>query len=418
MKEINWKYKIGQTIIDDKRNLTIIDRKIITRKNDKNLTMNEKWYKYKCHKCGFMCGEHWSLRSKEYKDELWVIEYSLSNKIGCSCCGGNQIVVKGKNDIYTTNPMLVRYFVNIEDGYTHKYSSKDKVLMKCPHCGHIKEHLISINTLYTNNGFKCVMCKDGLSYPNKFMYYLLKQLKVKFKTEYSPQWVGLKRYDFYIPSMNLIIEMDGGLGHGNQVHGKSEKTLEETISSDFYKDLKAMEHNIKVIRINCYYKNVDERHDFIKNNIVDKLNDVIDLNNVNWVSIEKQCEKALVKEICIYWKMHNNINDENLTTTDLGIIFNRSRHTISSYLKKGNKLGWCNYDADEEIKKSYVNMQKTTSRKIMCLNDNKIFNSISDASKYYNIDNSSISKVCYKKRKSAKNKQFIFYNEQQYEYKL
>lgn len=52
----------------------------------------------------------------------------------------------------------------------------------------------------------------------------------------------------------------------------------------------------------------------------------------------------MVKEVCDYWHLHNNINNEELRVKDLCNTFNMSVSTISKYLKKGNKLNWCNYN--------------------------------------------------------------------------
>ena len=127
-KENNWKYKIGDRIVDDKRDLTIIEQIYL---ND-NKGYKVKYYKYKCNKCGFDCGEYYDSKDGEYKNEKWIIEYGLySEKRGCSCCCGNSnIVVKGINDIATTNPELVKYFIDINDAYKYTYSSNKRVLLK------------------------------------------------------------------------------------------------------------------------------------------------------------------------------------------------------------------------------------------------------------------------------------------------
>ena len=90
---MHFKYKIGQTFKDDKRDITIID--IETRRNKEK---NQKWYKYKCNKCGW--------------NEGWIEETKLIDKRGCSCCRGFT-VVKGINDVATSNPNVVKYFVDI-----------------------------------------------------------------------------------------------------------------------------------------------------------------------------------------------------------------------------------------------------------------------------------------------------------------
>ena len=71
-------------------------------------------------------------------NEKFISEYNLLKGQGCACCSGD-IVVKGINDIATTHPKMIQYFVNKEDIYTHSYSSNEKILMKCPNCGYIKK---------------------------------------------------------------------------------------------------------------------------------------------------------------------------------------------------------------------------------------------------------------------------------------
>ena len=115
--------------------------------------------------------------------------------------------------------------VNKEDAYKYTKCSNKKVYVKCPDCGSIKKDKVRINDLY-RYGFSCKKCGDNISYPNKFMYNILDQLNIDFIPEYSPEWLGRKRFDFYIPSLSLIIEMDGGLGHGKRELRKENNSLE------------------------------------------------------------------------------------------------------------------------------------------------------------------------------------------------
>ena len=94
----NFKIEIGQTFKDNKRDLIIIDRKYKRKERKDGKIENKKWYKYHCNKCGFDCGKHYSLKDKQYKDELWIREDHLLHGVGCSCCE-NIIVVKNINDI-------------------------------------------------------------------------------------------------------------------------------------------------------------------------------------------------------------------------------------------------------------------------------------------------------------------------------
>ena len=347
-----FKIEIGQTFKDDKRDITIIDRKY---RKDKN-GHNRKYYKYKCNKCGFDCGKHWNIKDKCYKHEHWILENNLLSGNGCaSCCPNSQIIVKGINDIATTHPNLIKYFVNIEDTYTHTYRSGDKVLLKCPNCEYIKTIPVSY---LTNQGIRCPRCSDGISYPEKVMINLLYQLNIDFIKEYSKTnnaWCSKYRYDFYFKLNNekYIVETNGMQHYKESFERiKSNRkiiTLEEIQENDKKKKELAIKNGINpenYIVINCQYSDLN----FIKNNILNsRLNEIFDLKNIDWLKIEQKSEKSLIKEVCNYWYKHNDLNNENITTTDLIKIFSIQRSQIIKYLKIGLKLGWCNYNPNEEL---------------------------------------------------------------------
>lgn len=179
--KIKWKYNIGDNIVDENRNLTITDRYVTEHtylKNNKEYVANIKHYKYICNICGFNDGD--------------VLEGNLCNKkSGCSCCGG-RTAVKGINDISTIRPDLIKYFIDINDAYTHTIYSEDKVCVKCPICGFEKQ--IIIHNL-TRSGLGCNRCSDGISYPEKFIMSVLNQLHIKYITQYRIDGYKYK-YDF------------------------------------------------------------------------------------------------------------------------------------------------------------------------------------------------------------------------------
>lgn len=378
---LDFKIKIGQTFKDDKRDITITNREYRIRYKKNGDKCNDKWYKYTCNVCGWTEG---------WMDESHLL--NENNKRGCSCCRG-LTVVKGINDIFTTHPYLVKYFVNIEDTYTHTYSSNDKVLMKCTDCGLEKE--MKINTLYYR-GFSCNRCSDGVSLPNKTMYNILKNLQIDFISEYSPSWINRKRYDFYIPSMNVIIEMDGGWHTNDNL--MSGQTKEESQFIDNYKDEQALLHGVQVIRIDCDYDNDYARFKYVKQNILSsKLNDLFDMSVINWNNIEKLVMTNIIKIACEYKR-----NNSNITTTEIGKIIGFSSNTVCRWLKQGNELGWCYYDANEESLKNGKKQIKIFKNEI-CLG---LFNSIKELSlkskQKFNIE---LNKDCIS-RAVNKNKQY------------
>lgn len=324
-----FKIEIGQSFKDNKRNITIIDREYRNIKHYDKYKKKDKWYKYHCNKCGW--------------NEGWILESELLKGTGCSCCN-NRTVVRGINDIATTHPYLIKYFVNIEDTYKYTYGTHKKFMLKCPSCGFEKE--MRIRDMY-NQRFSCPKCSDGISYPEKLMFNLLCQLKENklikyFKHQLSSNilnWCDKYRYDFYfeLNEEKYIIEVHGIQHYYGSFEKLSGRTLEEEQQNDLNKYNLAIQNGIKpenYIIIDCRKSELD----FIKNNILNsRLNEIFDLNNVDWIEIGQASEKSLVKQVCDYWHLHNEINCENIKQKDLKKIFKISDSTISSYLKRGGK---------------------------------------------------------------------------------
>lgn len=413
-KEINWKYEIGQRIVDYnedgsiKRDLTIADRKVMMQtkyKNNKSYQSNKKYYKYCCNLCSFDGGKHYSCKEKIYKDEFWIWESSLIKGRGCSCCCTSpQIIINGINDIVTIYPQSIKHFKNIEEAYTHTIYSSSKMIYKCPNCGYEKE--ITISDFFLQ-GFSCKKCGDGVSYPNKFMLNVLEQLNIDVEVEYSPDWIKPKRYDFYIPSINIIIEMDGSWHiKDNQMNGQ---TKEESQFIDNEKDRLALENGIEVIRIDCDYGRLENRFEYIKQNILKnkELNNLFSLNDIDWDSCDEYSCKNLVKEICEYWRIHNDINNENVDTLLLSNIYKLSTGTISKYLNQGAKLKWCNYDGDTERNKKTIESNSIPIEMFKNGISLGVFKNAREISREYEklgikLSNGHISNVASGKRKSHK----------------
>lgn len=388
----DFKIKIGTTFKDDKRDIIITNMEYRKDKNNNN----RKWYKYKCNKCGWTEG--------------WIEEKSL-NKNGCSCCYG-RTVVQGINDIPTTNPEMVKFFQGgYDEAKLYTYGSDKKIYPVCPECGRIKNKLTPICKIYQWNGIGC-KCSDGKSYAEKFAFNILEQLKIDFETEYSPKWITPKRYDFYIPSLNIIIETDGGF-HSND-NTKNGQTKEESKVIDNYKDAIAKQHNIQVIRIDCNYGRMENRFEYIKQNIVndDRLNKLFDLSKIDWNQCEEFALSNRVKEACELW----NSNDYN-NIKDISNIMKLSYSTIIKYLNQGYQIKWCTYIGKEERQKilseNHINRTKN-SKKIFCITTKQLFISVNElikqseelfGIKFYQSD---ISEVCNSKRKHISGYQFKY----------
>lgn len=336
----------------------------------------------------------------------------------CSVCSGREIT--SETCIATTDPWMVKFFKNKEDAYTHRSRSGAKIPVVCPYCGREKEMMIS--NIYKRKDIACI-CGDGISYSEKFIISILDQLKIKYIREYSPKWSIDKKYDFYLENYNCIIECHGGQHYNN--HGFNTcggRTLKEEQDNDKYKKELALENNIdNYIILNCSKSDIE----YIKNSVLNSnLSKIVDLSNINWLKCEEFALSNKVKEVCDYWKEHNEINNEELTTTDVGKVFNLSTSVIYKYINKGVKLGWCSYNNKEERKKVSSKCGKIFSKPVEIFKDEEslgVFSSTRDLEKQseelfgVKLHNQNIGAVCRGKQKTSKGYTFRYISKEEYE---
>lgn len=371
-KFATFKYDIGHAITTFGRNLQIIDREYRTREKSKNgklYTANEKWYRYRCNICG---------------NEEWIYEYCLGDymKTGCNTCESSpKKIVRGVNDISTTAPWMIKYFVNPEDAYSRTKYSKDSVAMKCPDCGRVYNK--KIDAVFTNKTLTCA-CKDGWSYPNKFMYALLEQIGVKFTAEKSFDWSNNRYYDDYIEhdGKRIITEQ-----HGNQHYdrpigtGDKHRTVEDERANDRLKYELAMRNGID------YYFVIDSSKSelcHMKNSIINSgLLDIlcVSKDDVDWEKCDVFAISNFAKKIAEYKR-----DNPDTTLHEIADIFNISYGTVLGYVNIGNKYGWCDYRYDD-IKTMYRLHKKITNEKpVFCGNTSMYYRSASIAAKELSTD--------------------------------
>lgn len=338
MRTKYFKIQIGINFKDLNRDITIIDREHRINKNH-----IWKWYKYKCNKCGW--------------NEGWIVESSLLNGTGCSCCCLTpRIVVEGINDIPTTASWMVKFFQGgYDEAKLYNKSSNKKIKPICPDCKSVKDSYITINRLYNERSISCKYCGDNFSYPNKIMFNILTQLEIEFISEYCPKWISPKRYDFYFELNNkkYIIEMDGIFHYSLNLMNNT--TEYESQKLDKYKDALANENGIDVYRIDSIISDVN----YIKNNIINSnLNKIINLENIDWNKCGEFALTNLCKKACI-------LRNEGMSAFNISNMMKINRGTIIKYLKQGAKLGWCDYNPEEEMIKS----GKLTGKKVKVIKD-------------------------------------------------
>lgn len=361
-----YKYSIGDIFSKPTGNMMILKMdysQVARHKNNVDYMLNQKMYQYRCLNCG---------------NEDWIREDCLAykDKYGCNaCCQPPKKVICGINDVSTTAPWMMRYFVDLNDAFENTKYSKSFVNMKCPHCGKISKK--QIHQVMSNHGLSCP-CGDTWSYPNKFMYSLLDQIGVCFETEKHFDWSGRKSYDDYIEfcGLRIITEQNGKQHYTRSLIGNDiGRNVEQEMANDLEKLELAKNNGIDYyFQIDCSYS--DAQH--IKTEILRSgLLDVFGLSesDIDWDKCDEFALGNMVKSVCKYRDEH-----KEMSADEIGKIFHISRITVYRYCELGSKYGWCSNDTKEyrKIRESFGLMNHGQKR-IYCETNGQYYESSNKA---------------------------------------
>lgn len=341
---------------------------------------------YKCNKCGAIKTVLRSNYGRAY----------IPCDNGCwGVAKGSNKVIKGINDIATTHPHLISLLINKEDGTSYSAGSSKKVWVRCPICNNKKEmkviHLVK-------HGVMCTQCGDGVSYPERVVSSVLQNLGLNFIAQLSKRdfdWCSNKRYDFYIPSLNAIIETHGGQHYEGFTKGWG-KTYEEVEQNDLYKEKLARKNGVKhYFTIDCSKSNLEH----IKNSLISSpLANLVPINLIDWTVVEKESENSLFYEVIKKYKKDSTNLDVIAEEVGMGI------QTVRNYLKKGAKMGLCDYNPRESMSRHYSKICK----KITVVNEDfeliGNYEGITECSVKFGHDTSTISRLCLGKGSCNKTK--------------
>lgn len=254
-------------------------------------------------------------------------------------------------------PDKMKYF-KYKNMCNEKSTSEKITTFICPNCGQEKDMKISS---FIYGGFSCPLCSDGISFGEKLISYLLKVNNIKYVSQYSPSWIGNKRYDFYIPIKNMIIEVNGRQHYKETNWGDFNKLIE----NDTYKEKMALNNNIKhYIKLNCSESDID----FIFNSIKNE-------NKLNFLKIENIDKKECYNEITKSNKIKvRDLFNNGKKVKEISKITNLEESTIRKWLRELKKYNMCNYDGK-------FNSKNSNSKSIKNVKTNTNFNSISEASR-------------------------------------
>ena len=345
-----WYWNIGDIVGD----LVILNRRALPN------TLQE--YQYKCNVCGFDCSKSVYIKGK-YQEEYWATGHSIkeiqkTGGRGCACCG-SRLVQPGVNDVATTTKNVVDYFYDKVEATKWTKASQHKIKVVCLICNTVQPNKIQIGNL-VYEGFDCINCGSNISYPEKFMYFLLKELDIDFKIHKVFDWSKLvydehdgefhkREYDFYIPCINSIIETHGSQHYRETFSwnksSSAKYSLEHSQKIDMDKQKLAKENGYNYIVIDCN----NSTKNYIKNSILQsELSTFFDLSNIDWDKISRKALNGIAKLVIDEKEKH-----PTKSCPELAEQYGVSLYSILRWLKKANL-----YDAEFEnknagLKRSY-----------------------------------------------------------------
>lgn len=257
-------------------------------------------------------------------------------------------------------------------------NNKEKQDLVCPCCGSTYQK--SAYQLYRNKNILCDQCNDGYSVPEKFMMSILNQLNIDYVYQYTSDWAKNYKYDFkfVLNSVSYLVETDGGIGHGIKTFQQDEESLKKSIERDEEKTQLAAKNNFILIRINCNYNN--DCFSFLENSFRAALLNILDLSVIDWNKCKEHCLNSKFKEVIDCY-----LNQTEFTN-EIATLVNIKQRTVIKYLKEAmnaniipHKL-LCHQGTDI-IDTNSRNF--TSSKYVYCYEDDRIFQSLKEASNYY-----------------------------------
>ena len=271
----------------------------------------------------------WWKCEKGHEWETPVFYRTGKDKTNCPYCA-NRMVWQGWNDFWTTHPELAKYLVNSEEGYSYPAGSYKKVNWKCVKCETLVPERSFFKTIEAGH-INCPTCNPNASRSERLVAWLLKESGYEFSIEKSFSWLKNKQYDFYIPSIETIIEVHGIQHYEDSSDDYfSNRVIEEEQANDKLKRESAIKNGIKhYIEIDCSSTKFDDWRKNLETST--SLQQLIDFSKVNWLKLEMNSYAEFVLDI-----IHKYLcgEDTQKIADDLGII----RGTVNNYLNRANKL--------------------------------------------------------------------------------
>lgn len=280
------------------------------------------------------------------------------------------------NSLAVEKPELLNLLNNKDDGYKVTPYSDKEIECKCPNCGFVRK---VITKVLTRGDYFCPKCSKKISYPEKFMSSLLELNGLKYEMQKTFDDCKIKRclpFDFYIKEYNCVIETHG-IQHYSKTGKYSYMNIDRSKIYDIYKKNYCKTKGIQYIEIDCRDSNFSYLIEKVKSSPLDDYIKKYDYNKLKDM-LNKRERYENVDEIIKDYQDGNTYNY-------IAEKYNINISTLTLLLKRQGV---------------YKKRTESSKIKVVCLNNRRVFNSITEARDWCN-NGSKISQACKNKRKHA-----------------
>ena len=280
----------------------IIDRTSETNINNQELQMTIIAYRG-CEDIDVQFEDGTIVKNKRYDSFLnGAIAYPMENRIG---------------EIKINNQGLKMTIINYRDCNDIDVQFEDGTIVENRAYGSfLKGAIANPNVLL-----------DGISIPEKFMWNVLKELNIEFKTQLNKKdfdWCQNYKYDFYIPSLNMVVETHGGQHYERGFESCNGKTLKKEQENDRLKKELALNNNIKnYVVVDCRKSELE----WLKENTIKELDRYFNLSNIDWGLVWNNSLKNLVYEV-------KRLVEEGYNNKQIAEILDINEKTVRNYKKQ------------------------------------------------------------------------------------
>ena len=235
----------------------------------------------------------------------------------------------------------------------------------------------------------CPVCGKKSSYSERFVYSILKQANINFEPQKEYDWLPVRYYDTYLPDYNAIIEIHGlqhyePTGLKNRQCKTTEEMHKQTIRADKLKYDTAISNGL-----NNYLVNASNKDDLFEE--AKRILTFIDFTNISEIECLRFANYKNIRQECELW-------NKGFNTHDIANKLSEPLSTVQTRLRIGNDCGMCIYDKhiimsnSSKLQNRKRDYNKTkTCKPVKCTTTGKVFNSITEATKYYNLSRTGIS---------------------------